>query len=265
MRRNDALTAAPARVRSHERERVERRPRSWLKLGAVALAALFLSGCVYLRLLQLKRQIAAFDEHFVFHSESGLRLECLHPVLLADDLRFLGFYPATVRKVGVAEQWHIRWLKQRAAGATEKVRYEISFDLTFSADKLTALHIPENYFAFMPKEVVIAGVKSLGGAQVDKAQRSILAQLRDKVIPPSAKGVAEMLGPPTDQKIEGDRETFHYHFVSDDPGAKGKDFDLRLVFDAQSGDLRETIGRLPVGNLHLKFDPPPARAPNSGP
>ncbi len=232
---------------------------------AVAAFALLLSGCVYLRLLQLKRQLADFDRNFAIRATDGLRLECLNPVLLADDLRFLGFYPATIRQVGVAEQWHIRWVKQVAPGTTEKGRYEIAFDLTFVDAKLTALHIPENYFAFMPKDVIVAGVKSLGGAKVDKSNRSILAELSDKVIPPSAKGVSDMLGPPTDRKVEGNRETFHYHFASDDPENKGKDFDLWLTFDAQSGDLRETAGRLPIGHLHLKFDPPATPAPNPSP
>jgi hypothetical protein len=156
-------------------------------------------------------------------------------------------------------------VKQVPPGASERGHYDIAFDLFFTTGKLNAVHIPENYFAFMPKEVVVAGLKSLGGAKVDKSSRSIetnvLTQLRDHIIPPSAKGVGEMLGIPTERKVEDNRETLRYHFVSADPEGKGKDFDLALIFDAKTGDLRETRGKLPVGNLHLKFDPPAGASP----
>lgn len=221
---------------------------------------MLLSGCVYLRLLELKRQFADFDRHFAVQSDRGLRLECLHPVLRADDIRFLGLHPANIRKLGAAEQWRIRWVKQPAPNVREKGSYEIAFELFFTQEKLTAFQISENYFAFIPKPVAIAGLKSLGGAKVDKSSRRIesdvLAQLKEKAIPPSAKGIVDLLGAPTERTLEGDREVLRYHFVSDDPGAKGKDFDLRMSFDQTTGDLRETTGRLPVGTLHLKFDPP---------
>jgi hypothetical protein len=244
--------------------RTRRPARAAVALAAVVLA-LLLSGCVYLRLLQLKHQLGDFDRNFAVQTREGLRLECLQPVLLADDLRFLGFYPATIKTLGVAEQWRIRWVKQMPAGGGERGHYDIAFDLFFTAGKLNAVHIPENYFAFMPKEVVVAGLKSLGGAKVDKSSRSIetnvLTQLREHIIPPSAKGVSEMLGRPTERAVVGNRETLRYHFVSADPEARGKDFDLALVFDARTGDLRETRGKLPVGNLHLKFDPPAGAPP----
>jgi hypothetical protein len=108
----------------------------WLRRRATAVGlagvALLLGGCVYLRLLQLKRQLADFDANFTVQVTSGLRLNCLHPVVLADDLRFLGFYPARTRKLGAAEQWTIRWLKEPPPNAREKQRYEIGFDLYFA-------------------------------------------------------------------------------------------------------------------------------------
>jgi hypothetical protein len=115
-----------------------RRARRAVMAGALAAAALLVSGCVYLRLLQLKRQLADFDANFTVQTAAGLRLNCLHPVVLADDLRFLGFFPASVRKLGTAEQWTIRWLKQPPPGAPQKPKYEIGFDLFFAQDHMAA-------------------------------------------------------------------------------------------------------------------------------
>src|SRR5262245_8179456 len=98
-----------------------RRVRFRRTTGALALGAisLLLGGCVYLRLLQLKRQLADFDKNFTVQLTPGLRLNCLNPVVLADDLKFLGFYPASTRTLGAAEQWTIRWIKEPAANVRE--------------------------------------------------------------------------------------------------------------------------------------------------
>jgi hypothetical protein len=242
-----------------------RRARRAVLAIALASVALLVGGCVYLRLLQLKRQLADFDANFTVQTTAGLRLNCLHPVVLADDLRFLGFFPASVRKLGAAEQWTIRWLKRPPPGAPEKPKYEIGFDLFFAQDQFTGLQVADKYLAFVPKDVIVGAVKSLGRGKLDKASRSVESDVLGSLVPPSAKGVQEMLGAATEQQVEGSRETLHYHFVSDDPGGKGKDFDLRLTFDVASGDLLETDARMPVGRLHLKFDRHPDSGAKSGP
>jgi hypothetical protein len=116
-------------------------------LGCLAAFALLLSGCVYLRLLQLKRQLADFDANFSVQLTSGLRLNCLKPVVLADDLRFIGFYPANTKQLGAAEQWTIRWVKEPAANVREAQKYEIGFDLFFTEQKFSALHVADKYLA----------------------------------------------------------------------------------------------------------------------
>src|SRR4051812_2223438 len=101
---------------------MNREPRIWRRwlvtLGLVA-ALMGLSGCVYLRLLALKRQLGDFDRHFALQTTDGLRLTCLHPVLLNDDVRWLGILPETVTTLRQAEQWHVHWVKQVTTNARE--------------------------------------------------------------------------------------------------------------------------------------------------
>lgn len=261
MKNRAALPPAHLASRRGPQHRATARPRlRWLAVLALGSIALLLSGCVYLRLLQLKRQLADFDANFTVQVTSGLRLNCLHPVVLADDLRFLGFYPATTKRLGTAEQWTIRWVKQPAANVRESQRYEIGFDLFFAEDQFNALHVADKYLAFVPKDVIVATVKSLGRGKVDKSDRSLQADVLGNIIPLSARRVSDMIGAPTERHTEGDRETFYYHFVSDDPEHLGKDCDLRLTFDVASGELVATEARMPVGRLYLKFD----RNRNSG-
>jgi hypothetical protein len=223
-----------------------------------------LSGCVYLHLLQLKRQLADFDRHFTLQTDKGVRLNCLEPVLLAEDVRWLGFEPASVRTIGQADQWHLRWLKQKAADDGAEGSFEIAFDLFFADEKLTALSIPDRYFSVLPKSVVVNSIKSLGGARVDKKDRRVESQVRlaldDASQPwPTRATIASVLGRPTEESTEDDRLTWRYRFVSADPARKGKAIHLRFSFDPATEKLVQIRGQLPVGRIDLRFTDASAR------
>ncbi len=245
-----------------------RRPR-WRRAIAISFAvylAVALSGCVYLRLLQLKNQFSRFDEHFQLTTDSGLQLRFLHPILLTSDLRWLGFEPANVSQLGTAEHWYLRWVKQPSAGAPGDGPFEIAFDLSFTGDRLSGLTLAEKYFALIPKDIVVAAIKSLGGAAVDEKKRSVQTSVSapaGSAVFPTRQMVDAMLGRPTEESLENGRIVTRYRCVSADPTGKGKDLDLKLVFDPETGVLRQTVGRLPVGNIDLSFNPPVAasRAP----
>jgi hypothetical protein len=256
------LGCSLVRRRKAARKTLPSRSRSWLKVAAVAASALLLSGCVYLRLLELKHQLADFDRNFTLQTTDGLRMNFLHPVLLMDDVRFLGFEPATVRRVGAAEQWHLKWVKQVPAGSSEKGKFEIAFDLTFTEGKLSGLNISESYFAFMPKQLVIGMIKGVGGANVDKRKRTVEGNvdLAGADLPwPTRQSVSGMLGVPTEEHTEGERIIARYHCtIAAEPGHQPSndkgDIDIRLIFNAASGDMIDSQGRTPLGSIHMTFD-----------
>ncbi|MBM3855124.1 MAG: hypothetical protein FJ399_18545, partial [Verrucomicrobia bacterium] len=96
------------------------------RAAALALCALLLGGCVYLRLLEVKLQLAKFDRYFALRSDDGLVILCQKPVIRPDDVRWFGVKPETVRRLGHAEEWQIRWVKQLPPGVTEAQVYDIS-------------------------------------------------------------------------------------------------------------------------------------------
>lgn len=230
----------------------------FFRAAAIAVIALALGGCVYLRLLQLKRQLAAFDEHFTLETTSGVRLNCLEPVLLHDDIRWLGFAPVQAAVHAGQTQWHLRWLKQLPPDIQEPGTFEIAFDLFFAGDKLVGLSIPEKYFSMLPKDVVVSGIRSLGGANVNKKQRSVesqvlLATSQGAHSWPTQTTIAHVLGRPTEELAGGENTTWRYHFISADPQREGKDIELRFVFARATQRLVQTHGRLPVGRINLNF------------
>lgn len=237
--------------------------RTWLALALAAVATLCLSGCVYLRLLELKHQLADFDRHFAVQTGDGLRLNFLHPLLLQSDVTWMGFAPTTTRKLGQSEQWHVSWVKEPAPNVRERQTFEIAFDFYFTDGKLSSLALSESYFALVPKQVVLAGIKSLGGAAIDRKERTAQSNV---VLPasestgapprPTRAMITALLGLPTEYQNSGDTITLRYRCLSMAPDGKGKPIDLRLVFDAKSEQLLKTTGQMPLGKVEMNFAPP---------
>ena len=237
------------------------RPRAWVLL-ALASCLFLLSGCVYLRLLALKRQLAEFDTNFTLETSQGLRLGFINPLLLSDDVRWIGLTPETVKKLGASEQWRVRWVKQVPPGTAEKGNFDLEVEMMFTDDKLTRLFIPERYFSIMPKAFVIGLLRGLGGATVDKNARSA-----DVNFSPSDRelltaqivttSLAMFLGQPTERRTEDARTLFRYHFTPIPAGAKNGFFDVRFTFDTASGQLLRLDGRSPVGKIAFNFQQTP--------
>lgn len=239
---------------------------SWTRrclLAALLGLAALLSGCVFLRLLEVKRQLGDFDRFFQLETAEGVRLGFLTPVLLTDDLRWLGITPEKVRTVGVSEEWRVRWVKQVPPGVTESVVRDVEIGLIFTENKLTRLQIDEAYFALIPKPFFVGLLRGLGTAQIDRGKRDAAVSL------PGGSGLdaasiteislLELLGAPSERRVEGDRTHLRFRYVPTPPGAKNGVFDLTFSFDA-SGRLVFLQGRSPVGQMSFNFDSPaPAR------
>ncbi len=219
--------------------------------GAIVATALLLSGCVFLRLLEVKRQFEAFDKNFAVESEDGVRITCRTPVLLSSDIRWLGLTPETTRTVGTAAEWDVRWVKQLPAGVTEPVSYDIVVQFLFRDDRLSRVSIPERYFAVMPKKLLLDLLRSLGGAQVNKGQRSVEARL--SAARPALSEIGTLLGLPTSRTPSGGQTILRYRYVPVGGGSKPAVFDMLLTFDTTTGVLQRWQGDTPVGRIGFNF------------
>lgn len=222
----------------------------------LAVCALLLGGCVYLRLLELKRQFEHFDRHFALHTTDGLRIVAQHPVLHRDDVRWIGLRPESIKRLGQAEMWHVRWLKQLPPGVTEKARFYIALDLSFADGKLSGIAIPESYFNHIPKELVIGMLRSLGGAAVDQRRRKVEAAVGAEAARlgrPNMPTVDKILGIPTEERAEGAHTIQRYRYVLATQEPRGGVFEMILRYDTKSGELLHWQGRTPIGNIAFDF------------
>lgn len=219
---------------------------------AAACVALLLGGCVYLRLLELKKQLGQFDRFFTLQTHHGVGLVCQQPLLTPDDIRWIGLRPEEIKKLGVAEQWQVRWIKQLPPGVTETGQFDIVIELGFVEGKLTRLAIPERYFAVMPKDFLVNIIKSLGKGQVDKSSKRIDSAVT--AVPPDLPDIDKLLGRPSEQTVEGANTIVRYRYVPVTKEASAGVFDMRLTFHTTSGKLLEWHGKTPVGNIRFKFE-----------
>ena len=213
---------------------------------------------MYFRLLELKAQLGHFDQNFSATTADGVTIECLHPILLGDDLRFLGIDPKSIKTEGDSAHWHVRWLKDEPAHSREKVLHDVELFLDLKDDKLTELHIPERYFEFFPKELFIDLLRSTGQASIDKLSRKAevkagqeMAQTEASL--PSLSSVENLLGVPTERIQEGMTVRYRYRYRTEIPGGRGKAIEVAFTFDIKTGDLRKLVGKLPKGTMSYDF------------
>ena len=236
-----------------------RSPRPRLRLlSALALAsvALLFSGCVYLRLFELKKQIERFDEFFSLQTRDGLALLCNTPVLRTGDVRWIGLKPETVKTLGSAEQWQVRWVKVPPAGVTEKTEYDIVLELGFANDRLTRVKIPERYFAVMPKQFLVGVIRSLGQGKINKSQKKIDATVSAAEVAaarPDLPSIDKLLGQPTHEHEEGPNTIVRYRYVPSTKESRAGVFDMHLTFETKSGELLKWQGITPVGKIGFDF------------
>ena len=233
-------------------------PRPVRVVPALALAALalLLSGCVYLRLLEVKQQLGKFDQFFALQTHDGLAIVCHTPVLRSADLRWIGLSPEHTRKLGHAEQWQVRWVKQLPAGITEKTQFDIVLELSFANDKLSRVAIPERYFAVMPKTFLSGVIKSLGRGKIDKAGRKIEAEVSAAEIAaarPRLPAIDKLLGAPSEERVEGETTIVRYRYVPATKESRAGVFDMHLTFQTDSGELLKWQGFTPVGRIGFDF------------
>ncbi|OHE89227.1 MAG: hypothetical protein A3G75_00225, partial [Verrucomicrobia bacterium RIFCSPLOWO2_12_FULL_64_8] len=184
--------------------------------AAAAVAVLAVSGCVYLRLLELKNQLADFDRFFEVDRRDGLKFSFLHPVLLDKDLAFFNLVPERREKTGVAEKWHFRWIKDYTGGGEKPEDFEVTADVIFVEHKLARVHLPERLFAFTPKDEFLSMVKSFGRAQIDEKKRTAIAKVEHRggpAHPPLAQNeLGAMLGAPMEKRETAAGPQWEYRY-----------------------------------------------------
>jgi hypothetical protein len=220
---------------------------------------------VYLRLLELKNQFAHFDDHFSINSDNGLTLSFLHPVMLEKDMHMMGLPPTTQNGDQAEKTWTHIFEKLYPTGSSETTNYDLLVSSKFSTGKLAEIRIGEQYFAFIPKDFFILMLKSIGGAEVDRKNRTAKAEVTDidlnkDYVLPNRQDTIDLLGSPFSREDTESIHSLEYRYQLK-PANPQKTQENKKVYGikfeySEEGKLSKMAGSIPfLGGINMDFTP----------
>ena len=223
--------------------------------GAVLLLGVLLPGCVYLRLLDVKRQLNAFDENFAVGGRSELVIEFRNPVLRMKDARFLiGAEPLASVESPEEMTDHFAFSLLTSSGTPPPLQH-LSLDLAYRDRRLTKIIVPEKFLLMFSRSVLVETLKQAKDAEVLETKRTARARV---TLPPSVEAELPtlertqfLLGESPEVVAEGDLTTHLYRYGID--GSKRPAPILaRLSFD-EAGFLRRAFVRWDQSSVEATF------------
>lgn len=221
-----------------------------------------LVGCVYLRLLEVKNQLARFDENFRVDASDHFVLHFLHPVLLSDDFRELSkLQPSVVETLPNGSRWYQKFHKLDTQGRIQ-TGIDIIFVLTFNRDqKLVSWDFSPVFMAMVPPQFFEASLRSLGKGKVDQVAKQLRVDAADlprlTVKPPTRENILAVMGSPAEQSEKNKLRLYTYRFRVETPHLEEGYEDrrvavIKLYFNPATDELVKMGGRF-VG-LKIKID-----------
>jgi hypothetical protein len=207
--------------------------------------------------MELKKQFSRFDQNFTLPPAEDLVIHCLHPVLQAEDLRWLGAAPKTVAFRDGGTEWLVRWIKEPAPGVEEEVVFDMEIALRFVDERLVEARIPKRHLAYISKDLVLNMLRSTGAAKVDQNNRKADAQIETPAAAslPTLNTIKSMMGEPTSRQSSPGQLVYFYRYRLDIINSSSKPIEVAFEFDPETGALLKFTARLPRGTLSYEFKP----------
>lgn len=229
------------------------------RLVAVLLLATALSGCVWLRMLELKSQLSHFDENFKVTAGQHFTLNFLHPVLYSDDyLTLAKVEPSSKANEHNGAEWRQVFHKLNVKGQKETGR-DVVFTLRFNRnDRLESWEFSPTFMAMIPPRFLEASLRSLGKGNVDQGKQRLRVNPEDlpkvDANPPTREEIIASLGEPSEKTMENGLKLHIYRFqtetASTDSGYEDRrNASAKLFYDPKTQELQKVTARF----LGLKF------------
>ncbi len=215
---------------------------------AIVVFALILplSGCVWLRLLELKNQLGEFDKNFASKvDKNGYTLSFKQPVVFAEDLTYLSkLQPSWKETRSDGQHWFYNFKKIDASGQYISPQVSIVHQLGFSNDKLLNTWIfPPNLLTMTPAPFLELSLRGLGFSKIFRSKRQVKASF-DKLPKvqapiPTIEDVVAVLGDPIEIQQQDYGSLYIYHFQLDtdsvEEGYEDRKFmEFKLGFTAKN-------------------------------
>jgi hypothetical protein len=221
----------------------------------VLFRSIGLTGCVYLRLLDVLRQLKDFDQNFTISGRHEMVITFHRPVVLRKDARFLiGADPVSVQD-GDSPVEHYEFTMVRQATTTLPPLANLPLDLAFHKGKLEKIIVPESFLTLFPRRMFEGTLRQAADAEIHQLRKTARGRIR---LPPdvdaeapSVDKVRLLLGEPDDVAAEGEQRalTYRYRAVNDTRAAP---IEARLTF-AADGSLQRARIRWDQSTVDAEF------------
>lgn len=236
--------------------------------AALLAGILLLSGCVWLRLLDLKDQFAEFDRWIAVPDGPGIELRFTEPVLLGEDLDTL--IKAHPTATAVAADLTVRtyaFTHEHSPVGPDPETAERVMVLTAGVrdGKVAFVGLPDEIFRALPRELVLRAMRSFGKAQVDRGTRSATATVdlagTTAALPTRSQLIALFGLPNQVKEIEGrERVLWRYRLDGESLRDDGKPVMAAIAATFRPGEQQPARFQVNVSGMWLYLDLP-AQAP----
>ncbi len=224
-----------------------------LRLSVLLWLVYSLSGCVWLRLLELKNQLSDFEENFATEVSDHFTLIFKHPVLLNDDFVELAKLEPTIKeRIPTGSRWIQAFHKVDAAGKVQP-GVDFFFTLDFNRDDyLTRWDFSKVFMTMAPPQFFEASIRSLGKGKVDESRHQFTVEDRDlariTVKPPTVEKIVAAMGEPIMKTVVDGKKLYVYRFLVDsphiDPDYQDRRYtNVELYFDPKTEELTKMGGK----------------------
>lgn len=219
---------------------------------------LALTGCVYLRLYDLKGQLTSFDENFAIEHREGIpTLLFKDPVMKADDVVWMtGLEPTEVKQSGDTEVRTFVFNLVRFADAKPGPYDELVFTMEFVKNRLTAMAFPPQFKEFLTPDIFAEMFEPIANADIRKDQKQTEWSWREMYIEiPSYSRLVHFLGMPSVELASDELLKMTYAY---DLEGHPENSDIQpawnMVYHVRNSGLRMTDVLCSVGHLQVLID-----------
>ncbi len=233
---------------------IKRKPSIYLILLIITT---LLSGCVYYRLLKLKRQFEHFEDNFEIEDKKGLTLVFKNPILYKKDIKWLLNNEPTKVLDENGNSWLYILTKKNVDGIKEEKNYDIDIMTDFEKDKLKEFTLPKRFLENLSKEMLAKMFKSMGKSKVNKSEKKAGTTMQGKKEGlPTIYDVLYTLGEPYEKQEEKETTKLKYIYTVKKPenGSELKPFSLIFDFDINNQDKVIRKSDVNINGLRMSID-----------
>ncbi len=238
-----------------------RQPLKWLLLLSLLLLT---SGCVYLRLLEVKMQLNDFDRFFRVEVGERFSLFFNKPVMLKKDVLTLSKLRSNdITQTAESTRIRYHFYQLDKDGVVIEPKSELMIEFLFNQQqKLFAASFSPLFLKMMPAEYIELTLRAIGSANINRKERRVRADLSalrksDRVLP-LRESIVSHLGEPNVIHLVGPVRMYIYHFKLDCTPLEKRyesrlNTEVRLYFDRETDELLKAWGQFAGMKLALDY------------